>query len=214
MFDADKDLQGEEVVVEQEVVVDKEPIVDATHVSAAATTVTIDDITLAKALEALKPSKPKIRGIVIKDHEEPSESRTTITMRIGRKHKMIPKPPDKPKKHPSHSIKEDANLSREEQQELNEEEKAKLFMELLEKKRKLFAAKRAEEKRNTLPTKAQRRSLMCTNLKNIDGWKPKALKNISFIEIQELFDKAMKRINNFIDFRTELVEESIKKTQA
>nr|GEX08378.1 hypothetical protein [Tanacetum cinerariifolium] len=71
MFDSDKDLQGEEVVAEQEVVVDKEPIVDAAQASAAATTVTIDDITLAKALEALKTLKPKIRGIVINDHEEP-----------------------------------------------------------------------------------------------------------------------------------------------
>nr|GEW58857.1 hypothetical protein [Tanacetum cinerariifolium] len=70
-FDTDKDLQGEEVVVEQEVAANKEPIVDAAQVSAAATIVTIDDITLAKALEALKTLKPKIRGIVLKDHEEP-----------------------------------------------------------------------------------------------------------------------------------------------
>nr|GEW32915.1 ribonuclease H-like domain-containing protein [Tanacetum cinerariifolium] len=78
MFNVDKDLQGKEVVVEQEVVADKELIVDAAQVSAAATTIIIDNITLAKALEAKKTSKPKIRGIVIKDHEEPSESRTTI----------------------------------------------------------------------------------------------------------------------------------------
>nr|GFB63449.1 hypothetical protein [Tanacetum cinerariifolium] len=79
MFDADKDLQGEEVVVEQEVVADKEPIVDVVQVSAAATTVTTDGITLAKALEDLKTLNPKIRGIVMKDHEEPSESRRTTS---------------------------------------------------------------------------------------------------------------------------------------
>nr|GEX75925.1 hypothetical protein [Tanacetum cinerariifolium] len=79
MFDADKDLQGEEVVVEQEVVADKEPIVDDVEVSVVATTVTFDDITLAKALEALKTLKPKIRGIVIQYHEDPSELRTTTT---------------------------------------------------------------------------------------------------------------------------------------
>nr|GEW36241.1 hypothetical protein [Tanacetum cinerariifolium] len=78
MFDADKDLQAKEVIVEQEVVTNKEPIVDiAAHVSAAAITVTTDDITLAKELEALKTSKLNIRGILIRDHEEPSESRTT-----------------------------------------------------------------------------------------------------------------------------------------
>nr|GEV93202.1 hypothetical protein [Tanacetum cinerariifolium] len=42
----------------------------------------------------------------------------------------------------------------------------------------------------------------------------KALKNKSFVEIKELFDKAMARINNFIDFRSELVEENTKKAQA
>nr|GEV61046.1 putative reverse transcriptase domain-containing protein [Tanacetum cinerariifolium] len=42
----------------------------------------------------------------------------------------------------------------------------------------------------------------------------RALKNKSFAEIQELFDKAMKRINNFVDFRTKLVEENTKKDEA
>ncbi|GKE97411.1 hypothetical protein Tco_0020762 [Tanacetum coccineum] len=41
---------------------------------------------------------------------------------------------------------------------------------------------------------------------NMAGWKPKDLKSKSFANIQELFDKAFKRVNTFIDFRTELVE--------
>nr|GEX98949.1 hypothetical protein [Tanacetum cinerariifolium] len=49
---------------------------------------------------------------------------------------------------------------------------------------------------------------------NMDGWKPRALKNKSFAEIQELFDKEMKMINTFVDFRIELVEESTKKDEA
>nr|GEW81656.1 hypothetical protein [Tanacetum cinerariifolium] len=43
-------------------------------------------------------------------------------------------------------------LQAEEKQELNDEKKAKLFMQLLEKRRKFFAVKRAEEKRNKPPT--------------------------------------------------------------
>nr|GEU30709.1 hypothetical protein [Tanacetum cinerariifolium] len=189
-------------------------------VSAAATTVTIDDITLAKALEDLKTSKPKIRGIVIKDHEEPSESRTTTIIFSKKsqdksKAKMIEEPMKLKKKDQILFDEELAErMQAEEQQELHEEEKAKLFMELLEKRRKFLAAKRAEEKRNKPPTKAQQRSLMCTYLKHIDGWKPRALKNKSFAKIQELFNKAMKRINTFVDFKTELVEESSKKAQA
>ncbi|GJW74232.1 hypothetical protein Tco_0133602 [Tanacetum coccineum] len=65
-----------------------------------------------------------------------------------------------------------------------------------------------------IPTKAQQRSFMCTYLKNMEGWKPKDLKNKSFANIQDLFDKAMKRVNTFVDMDTELVKESSKKAEA
>ncbi|GJS82327.1 hypothetical protein Tco_0748868 [Tanacetum coccineum] len=104
-------------------------------------------------------------------------------------------------------------LQAQEQDELTDEEKARLFVQFLEQRRKHFAAKRAEEKRNKPPTRAQQRSIMCTYLKNMEGWKPKSLKNKSFANIQELFDKAMKRVNTFVNYRTELVEESSKKAE-
>nr|GEV17306.1 hypothetical protein [Tanacetum cinerariifolium] len=103
-------------------------------------------------------------------------------------------------------------LQAEEQQELNDEKKAKLFMQLLEKKRKFFATKRAEEKRNKPPIQAQRK-IMCTYLKNIKGKKLIDLKNKSFDSIQKMFDRAFKRVNAFVDYRTELVEESSKKVE-
>nr|GFB42414.1 hypothetical protein [Tanacetum cinerariifolium] len=105
-------------------------------------------------------------------------------------------------------------LQAKEQEQLTDAEKAKLFMEFIEKRRKFFVAKRTTKKRNKPPTKAQQRSIMSTYMKNIDGWKPRALKKKSFAEIKELFDKAMERINNFIDFRTKLVEVSTKKDEA
>ncbi|GKB04738.1 hypothetical protein Tco_0832933 [Tanacetum coccineum] len=40
------------------------------------------------------------------------------------------------------------------------------------------------------------------------GWKPKDLKSKSFANIQELFNKAFKRVNTFVDLRTELVEDT------
>ncbi|GKD26952.1 hypothetical protein Tco_1233166 [Tanacetum coccineum] len=64
-------------------------------------------------------------------------------------------------------------LQAEEQEELKIEEKSKLFQQLLEKRRKHFAVKRAEERRNRPPTKAQQRSIICTYLKNMARWKPK-----------------------------------------
>ncbi|GJU07867.1 hypothetical protein Tco_1124297 [Tanacetum coccineum] len=74
-------------------------------------------------------------------------------------------------------------LQAQEQEELAIKERAKLFQQLLEKRRNHFAAKRAEEKRNRPPTKAQQRSIMCTYLKNMAGWKPNDLKNKSFDSI-------------------------------
>nr|GEY54731.1 hypothetical protein [Tanacetum cinerariifolium] len=78
MFDVDV-LYGEEVFVvgQNENVV--EEVVDAAQVSTAAATITIatEKITLARALEALKTSKPKVKGIVFQD---PGKSTTTTTI--------------------------------------------------------------------------------------------------------------------------------------
>ncbi|GKG26867.1 hypothetical protein Tco_0402570, partial [Tanacetum coccineum] len=85
-------------------------------------------------------------------------------------------------------------LQAEEQEELSVEEKAKLFQQLFEQRRKHFAAKSAEEKRNKPPTQAQQRKTMCTYLKNMEGKKLKDLKNKSFDSIQKMFDRALKRV--------------------
>ncbi|GKB35220.1 hypothetical protein Tco_0880162 [Tanacetum coccineum] len=97
-------------------------------------------------------------------------------------------------------------LQVQEQEELSEAKKATLFVQLLKKKRKHFAAKRAKEERNKPPTQAQQRKIMCTYLKNMEGKKPKDLKNKSFDSIQKMFDRAFKRVNTFVDFKTDLVE--------
>ncbi|GKB86570.1 hypothetical protein Tco_0958842 [Tanacetum coccineum] len=97
-------------------------------------------------------------------------------------------------------------LQAQEKEELSVEEKAILFQQLLEKRRKHFAAKRTEEKRNKPPTKAQHRKIMCTYLKNMEGYKLNELKLKEFDSIQEMFDRAFKRVTTFEDFRTELVE--------
>nr|GEU30959.1 putative ribonuclease H-like domain-containing protein [Tanacetum cinerariifolium] len=74
-------------------------------------------------------------------------------------------------------------LQSKEQKELTIEEMATLFKEILEKRRKHFAAKAAEEKKNKPPTQAQQRKIMCTYLKNMEGKKLKDLKNKSFDSI-------------------------------
>ncbi|GJW14793.1 hypothetical protein Tco_0018926 [Tanacetum coccineum] len=68
--------------------------------------------------------------------------------------------------------KDEANLAQrlqaEEQEQFTTKQKATLFKELLEQRRKHFAAKRAEENRNKPPTKSQQKKTMITYLKK---WK-------------------------------------------
>ncbi|GKE68017.1 hypothetical protein Tco_1522178 [Tanacetum coccineum] len=104
-------------------------------------------------------------------------------------------------------------LQEREQEELTDEENARLFVELLEKRKKYFVALRTQKKRNNPPTKAQKKSTISTYLKNMAGYKQSQLKNKSFAEIQKLFDKAITRVNMFVDKHTELVKESSKKAE-
>ncbi|GJY79055.1 hypothetical protein Tco_0484856 [Tanacetum coccineum] len=195
------DLDGDEVFVET-----KEPVVNAaTTISiilvSAAKDLSDVDMTLAQALAELKNVKPKVattavtrpkaKGLVIQEQEQAStpivSSSQSSQDKVETDYELAQR------------------LQAEEQEELTINEKSKLFQQLLEKRRKHFAAKRAEERRNRPPTKAQQRIIMCTYLKNMAGWKPKDLKTKSFANVQELFDKAMKRVNTFVDMDTELV---------
>ncbi|GJW80810.1 hypothetical protein Tco_0144785 [Tanacetum coccineum] len=104
-------------------------------------------------------------------------------------------------------------LQSKEREELTDEEKGKLFMELMEKRRKHFAALRAQEKRNRSSTKAQKRTQMSTYLKHMGGYTYKQLKGKNFDEIQKLFDKEMKRVNTFVAMGSEEQESKEKKAK-
>nr|GEX26761.1 hypothetical protein [Tanacetum cinerariifolium] len=209
MFDVN-DLGGEEVfVVEQKVVKDVnenvvEEVVNDVQVSTATITITTKELTLAQALEALKTSKPKVKGIVIQEQEEPDKS-TTATKPISKQQSqdkgkgIMIEEPMKPKKKDQIRLdkkatkilqvefdeeeilarertqkEQEANIAlietwddiqakidadyqlaerlqaqEQEQKELFDAEKATLFIQLLKKRRKHFAAKRAEEKKQT-----------------------------------------------------------------
>ncbi|GKC88759.1 hypothetical protein Tco_1149408, partial [Tanacetum coccineum] len=176
MFDVDA-LNDEEVfgAGQNENVVEK--VVDAAQVSIAATTVTIttEGITLAQALKVLKTSKPKVKGIVF---QELSTTTTKISLQqsqdkaeFDEEEKLAREKAEKEKEANISLIEEwddiqakidlDHQLAKilqaQEQEELSDAEKATLFQQLLEKRRKHFAAKRAKEKRNKPPTQAQQK---------------------------------------------------------
>ncbi|GJX06839.1 hypothetical protein Tco_0194771 [Tanacetum coccineum] len=77
-------------------------------------------------------------------------------------------------------------MQAEEQEKLSIEENSKLFVQLLEARKKHFATMRAQEKRNKPLTKAQKRKIMSTYLKNMAGYKHNQLKNKSFDDIQKV----------------------------
>ncbi|GKD67564.1 hypothetical protein Tco_1321654, partial [Tanacetum coccineum] len=216
MFDVDT-LNDDEVFTEQEVA--------ATDVN-----LIVDEVTLAQALAALKSVKPKVKGDVIKEPNVLVNAASAPTKDKG-KGIMIEEPVKPMKKKVQIMLDEDVasklqaefdeeeilarekakkekeanvalteewddiqakieadhelaqRLQAEEQEELSDAEKATLFQQILEKRRKHFAAKRAEEQRNKPPTQAQQRKII-----------------------------AFKRVNTFVDFRTDLVEGSSKRT--
>nr|GEV20999.1 hypothetical protein [Tanacetum cinerariifolium] len=101
-------------------------------------------------------------------------------------------------------------LQKEEHGELTIEEKSRLFVEIMNKRKKHFARLKAEKIRSKPPTKAQRRNQKCTYLKNMANYKHYQLRSKSFKEIQMLFNYTMKWIEEFVPMDTELVKDSEK----
>ncbi|GJR73318.1 hypothetical protein Tco_0085683 [Tanacetum coccineum] len=242
MFDVNT-LNGDEVLAEPKVAVKD-------------VNLTVDEVTLAQALAALKSVKPKVKANVVEEPSVPVSAASTKAKVQDKGNGIIVEEPMKSmkkkylvmldeeiasklkakfdeeerlarekdetnvaltKEWDDIQAKVDADyqlaqrLQAEEQEQFITEQKATLFKELLEQRRKHLAAKRAEDKRNKPPTQAQQRKLMCTYLKNMEGKKPKDMKNKSFDFIQKIFDKAFKRVNTFVDFKTDLVEGSSKR---
>ncbi|GJW73208.1 hypothetical protein Tco_0132578 [Tanacetum coccineum] len=81
-------------------------------------------------------------------------------------------------------------LQAKEQEKLSIKEKSKLFVQILEARKKHFAEMRAREKRNKPPTQAQQRKLYCNYLKNMEGYTLKQLKGFKFEVIKDMnFDR-------------------------
>nr|GEW88349.1 retrovirus-related Pol polyprotein from transposon TNT 1-94 [Tanacetum cinerariifolium] len=224
MFGVD-DLAGEEVVMETTTGV-KDSV-------APTTDVTEDKITMAQALAAIKSVKPKVvvqeqemstiildaaiivttvvltpraKGIVFHEQKQ-SQIPTVSSSKDKGKAKMIEhKVPFKKKD----QLRFDEEYARKLQAEV---EKARLLVELIEKRKKRFAALRAQEKRSKPPTKTQMKIQMSTYLRHMGGYKQSHLKGWSFNEIKELFDREMRKVNNFVAMDSEAQKSNAKEAQ-
>ncbi|GJV08661.1 hypothetical protein Tco_1346317 [Tanacetum coccineum] len=94
-----------------------------------------------------------------------------------------------------------------EQEELSFKEKAHIFQTTLrEKKKAQIAAKMSRREKKQTTNKILKRKDNVYYLKNMEGNNSRFKNLKSLILIQEMFNKAFKRVNTFEDFRTELVK--------
>nr|GEW06205.1 hypothetical protein [Tanacetum cinerariifolium] len=192
------DLDGDEVFVDVTTGEDVEQdaiVAKSVEGIAAATALQIskDELTLAQTLMEIKAAKPKAKWneanrAIIKEWND-------VYSTIDADRKLA------------------EQIQAQEREQLYIEERSKLLAEIIESRRKYFAGKRVEEIRNKPPIMAHQKSLMCTYMKNIKGFKQKDFKGKSFDDIKKMFDKVYKRVNTFMDMNTENVDESLKKTQ-
>ncbi|GKC43796.1 hypothetical protein Tco_1061518 [Tanacetum coccineum] len=94
-------------------------------------------------------------------------------------------------------------LQSEEREMYSEAEKARLLAELINERKRYFAAQRAEERRNKPLTQAQQRTYMSQYIKNMGSHTLKQLKSYSFDEIKNLFETTMRRVHTFVPMESE-----------
>ncbi|GKB94483.1 putative reverse transcriptase, RNA-dependent DNA polymerase [Tanacetum coccineum] len=94
-------------------------------------------------------------------------------------------------------------LQVEEQGEISIEERSKLFVELINERKKHFARLRAKEQRRKPLTKAQKRNRMSSYLKNMAGYTLQQLRGYSFDEIKTLFKTTMRKVNTYVPIESE-----------
>nr|GEU88681.1 hypothetical protein [Tanacetum cinerariifolium] len=167
----------------------------------------VDDleVTAANVEDSVAPTTTTTADV----DDELTLEKSLITIKVA-------KPKDKGK---AKMIEPGKPLKKKDQITLDEEVARKLEAKMRakiekEEREKYFAAKRAEEIRNKLPIKVQQKSLVCTYMKNMEGFKQKDFKGKRFDDIKKIFDKVYKRVNTFVDMDTKNVEKSLKKTQA
>ncbi|GJX14752.1 putative ribonuclease H-like domain-containing protein [Tanacetum coccineum] len=101
-------------------------------------------------------------------------------------------------------------LQQEEREQFTIEEKSRMLVEMIAKRKRFFAAQRAEQIRNKPPTRAQLRNKMVTYLKHMGKYTHNQMKSKSFEEIQKLYEREQKWINDFVPMDFEVVKDSRK----
>ncbi|GJX17450.1 hypothetical protein Tco_0218282 [Tanacetum coccineum] len=94
-------------------------------------------------------------------------------------------------------------LQAQERERYSEADKARLLVELINERKRKFAQRRVEQRRNKPMTQAQQRTYMCNYIKNMGSDTLQQLKKLSFDEVKELFETTMKRVNTFTPIKSD-----------
>ncbi|GJU92636.1 hypothetical protein Tco_1317392 [Tanacetum coccineum] len=105
-------------------------------------------------------------------------------------------------------------LTREEQEKCTIEERARLLAEFFDQRKKQLAAARAEAIRNKPPTKTHVRNMMITYLKHMGKYTHQQLTNKTYEEIQRLYEKEKRWIDDFQPMDTKAIKDSEKKVDS
>nr|GEV48845.1 ribonuclease H-like domain-containing protein [Tanacetum cinerariifolium] len=148
---ASENVEQDATVAEKEVSTADDEVVttaDDAEITTAATTSQIskDDVTLAQTLIKIKAAKHRARGSIAREKDEANialiEEWDDVQAIIDADRQLA------------------EQIQAQEREQLSIKERSKLLAELIESRRKYFAAKRDEEIKNKPPTKAQQKSLM------------------------------------------------------
>ncbi|GJS76458.1 hypothetical protein Tco_0726339 [Tanacetum coccineum] len=98
-----------------------------------------------------------------------------------------------------HNVEEEPRRAtpEEEREQFSIDEQARFLVETIAERKRFFAAQRAEQIRNKPPTIAQLRNKMVTFMKHMGKYTHNQLRSKSFEEIQKLYEREQKWINDF-----------------
>nr|GEZ09161.1 hypothetical protein [Tanacetum cinerariifolium] len=143
--------------------------------------------TMADTLIAIRKTRPRTTSLVIHDDEEEPRRATPL---------------------PIVQSQDKERLQHEEREQFTVDEQARMLVDLIAERKRFFSTQRAEQIRNKPPTKAQLKNKMVTYLKHMGKYTHNQLTRKRFKEIQMLYEREQKWINDFVPIDSEEVNYS------
>nr|GEV58017.1 hypothetical protein [Tanacetum cinerariifolium] len=167
-----------------------------------------------QTLIKLRSEKAKEKEVAFRDVKEPPRlTRSTTTIQ------PLPTNDPKDKEFDEIQARIDADhelavrMTHEEQEKYTIKEMERLLAEYFKRRKKQLAVERAEAIRNKPPTRTQVRNMVITYLKHMGKYTHQQLKHKTFEELQKLYQKEQKWIDDFVPMDSEKEQKKSNKNQ-